>query len=46
MPQQTRRQFLIGIFRSPYPETRARNLEYAVRRSAQYAEDHPANADQ
>jgi uncharacterized protein YdeI (YjbR/CyaY-like superfamily) len=38
MPQQTRRQFLIGIFRSPYPETRARNLEYAVRESARHAD--------
>jgi uncharacterized protein YdeI (YjbR/CyaY-like superfamily) len=27
MPQQSRRHFLIAIFRSPYPETRARHLE-------------------
>jgi hypothetical protein len=37
MPQQTRRQHLIDIFRSPYPDTRARNLEYTVRESARYA---------
>jgi uncharacterized protein YdeI (YjbR/CyaY-like superfamily) len=40
MPQQTRRQYLIEIFRSPYPDTRARNLEYAVRESARYADTH------
>jgi uncharacterized protein YdeI (YjbR/CyaY-like superfamily) len=40
MPQQTRRQHLIDIFRSPYPDTRARNLEYAVRESARYAGTH------
>jgi uncharacterized protein YdeI (YjbR/CyaY-like superfamily) len=38
MPQQSRRQHLISIFRSPYPETRTRNLEYAVRESARHAD--------
>jgi uncharacterized protein YdeI (YjbR/CyaY-like superfamily) len=37
MPQALRRQFLIDIFRTPYPETRARNLEYAMRECAGYA---------
>ena len=40
MPQPLRRQYLIAIFRSRFPETRARNLEYAIRASAKYAADH------
>jgi uncharacterized protein YdeI (YjbR/CyaY-like superfamily) len=36
MPQPTRRWFLIDIFRSPYPETRARHLEWAIREWASY----------
>ncbi|HET9837240.1 MAG TPA: YdeI/OmpD-associated family protein, partial [Candidatus Angelobacter sp.] len=40
MPQQSRRGFLIDIFRSPYPETRARHLAWAIREWARYAEMH------
>src|SRR5579859_1075756 len=38
MPQSSRRWFLIDIFRSPYPETRARHLEWAIREWAHFAE--------
>jgi hypothetical protein len=44
-PQSLRRQYLIDIFRSPYPETRARNLENAVRQSARYFESHRKSHD-
>jgi uncharacterized protein YdeI (YjbR/CyaY-like superfamily) len=37
MARSLRRQYLIHIFRSPYPDTRARHLEYAVRDSTKYA---------
>ena len=40
MPQSSRRWRLIDIFRSPYPETRARHLEYAMREAVRYAETH------
>ena len=36
MPQSLRRQYLIAIFRSRFPETRARYLECAVSESARY----------
>jgi uncharacterized protein YdeI (YjbR/CyaY-like superfamily) len=45
MPQSHRRQYLLDIFRSPYPETRARNLENAVRQSARYFESHRKSHD-
>lgn len=38
MPLSSRRWFLIDIFRSPYPETRARHLEWAIREWAHFAE--------
>jgi hypothetical protein len=37
MPQSLRRQYLIDIFRSRFPETRLLHLENAVRESARYA---------
>jgi hypothetical protein len=37
MPQALRRQYLIGIFSSRFPETRARNLEFTLHQCAQYA---------
>jgi hypothetical protein len=43
MPQSLRRQYLIAIFRSPYPETRGRNLENAVREAARYVPALPLN---
>jgi uncharacterized protein YdeI (YjbR/CyaY-like superfamily) len=36
LPQQSRRHFLLDIFRSPYPDTRARHLEWAIREWASY----------
>jgi uncharacterized protein YdeI (YjbR/CyaY-like superfamily) len=44
MPQSHRRQYLIAIFRSRYPETRARWLEHTVRESAEYARSHARSA--
>lgn len=38
MPQSLRRQYLIAIFRSRFPETRVRYLERALLESARYAE--------
>lgn len=38
MPQSLRRQYLIGILRSRFPETRALYLERIVMESAQYAD--------
>ncbi|HEY1939315.1 MAG TPA: YdeI/OmpD-associated family protein [Candidatus Angelobacter sp.] len=40
MPQSHRRQYLIAIFRSRFPETRARYLERMLLESAQYADRH------
>jgi uncharacterized protein YdeI (YjbR/CyaY-like superfamily) len=40
MPQSLRRQYLLAIFRSRFPETRARYLERTVLESAQYAGSH------
>ncbi len=40
MPQSLRRQSLIAIFRSRFPETRARWLERTLLDSAQYADRH------
>jgi hypothetical protein len=40
MPQSLRRQHLIAIFRSRFPETRARYLERTILESARYAETH------
>jgi uncharacterized protein YdeI (YjbR/CyaY-like superfamily) len=37
MPQSLRRQYLIDIFRSRFPETRLLHLENALRESARYA---------
>ena len=36
MPQSLRRQYLIDIFRSRFPETRLLHLENALRESARY----------
>src|ERR1700740_2830481 len=36
MPQSLRRQYLIAIFRSRFPDTRARNLEFTLRQCEQY----------
>ena len=44
MPQSLRRQYLIAIFRSRYPDTRAANLAHALQDAAQYADRHTANA--
>jgi uncharacterized protein YdeI (YjbR/CyaY-like superfamily) len=38
MPQSLRRQYLIAIFRSRFPDTRARWLEHTLLESAQYAD--------
>jgi hypothetical protein len=43
MPQSLRRQYLIAIFRSRFPDTRARWLERTVLDSADYAERHTGN---
>ncbi len=40
MPQPLRRQYLIFIFRSPYPETRALYIERTVLDAAQYVGRH------
>src|SRR5258708_6314319 len=40
MPQSLRRQYLIAIFRSRFPETRARWLERTLLESARYADRH------
>jgi hypothetical protein len=44
MPQSLRRQYLIDIFRSRFPETRLLHLENALREAAQYAGRHTGNA--
>jgi uncharacterized protein YdeI (YjbR/CyaY-like superfamily) len=36
MPQSLRRQYLIAIFRSRFPDTRARNLEFTLRQCVEY----------
>jgi uncharacterized protein YdeI (YjbR/CyaY-like superfamily) len=49
MPQSLRRQYLIAIFRSRFPETRAKYLQRTVLESAQYAASHaekPAKSNQ
>lgn len=38
MPQSLRRQYLIAIFRSRFPDTRAANLAHALLDAAQYAD--------
>jgi uncharacterized protein YdeI (YjbR/CyaY-like superfamily) len=38
MPQSLRRQYLIAIFRSRFPDTRARWLAHTLLESAQYAD--------
>ena len=43
MPQSLRRQYLIDIFRSRFPDTRAANLAHTVREAAQYAGRHTGN---
>ena len=43
MPQPLRRQYLIFIFRSRYPETRAIHLERTVLDATQYADKHTGN---
>ena len=45
LPQQSRRTWLIDIFRSPYPETRALHLENALCEWARFA-DRNSNSDQ
>ncbi len=40
MPQSLRRQYLLAIFRSRFPETRARYLERTLLESAHYANSH------
>ncbi len=42
MPQQSRRWWLIDIFRSPYPDTRARHLEWAIQEWTRYPESQTA----
>jgi uncharacterized protein YdeI (YjbR/CyaY-like superfamily) len=46
MPQSLRRQYLIDIFRSRFPETRLLHLENALREAAQYAGRHAQSIDQ
>jgi uncharacterized protein YdeI (YjbR/CyaY-like superfamily) len=46
MPQSLRRQYLIDIFRSRFPETRLLHLENALREAAQYAGSHAQSIDQ
>jgi uncharacterized protein YdeI (YjbR/CyaY-like superfamily) len=46
MPQSHRRQYLIAIFRSRFPETRARYLERTLFECAQYADRHANSIDQ
>jgi uncharacterized protein YdeI (YjbR/CyaY-like superfamily) len=46
MPQSLRRQYLIAIFRSRFPETRARWLEHTLLESAQYAASRASAIDQ
>jgi uncharacterized protein YdeI (YjbR/CyaY-like superfamily) len=46
MPQSLRRQYLIDIFRSRFPETRLLHLENALREAAQYAGQNPSSIDQ
>jgi uncharacterized protein YdeI (YjbR/CyaY-like superfamily) len=43
MPQSLRRQYLIDIFRSRFPETRLLHLENALREAVQYADRHTGN---
>jgi uncharacterized protein YdeI (YjbR/CyaY-like superfamily) len=40
MPLSLRRQYLLAIFRSRFPETRARWLEHMLLESAQHADRH------
>jgi uncharacterized protein YdeI (YjbR/CyaY-like superfamily) len=40
MPQSLRRQYLIAIFRSRFPDTRAANLAHTLHEAAQYADSH------
>jgi uncharacterized protein YdeI (YjbR/CyaY-like superfamily) len=44
MPQSLRRQYLIAIFRSRFPDTRSANLAFALLDAAQYAERHTESA--
>ena len=46
MPQSLRRQYLIDIFRSRFPETRLLHLENALREAAQYAGRRTSAIDQ
>jgi uncharacterized protein YdeI (YjbR/CyaY-like superfamily) len=46
MPQSLRRQYLIDIFRSRFPETRLLHLENALRESARYAGQNTSAIDQ
>jgi hypothetical protein len=46
MPQFLLRQYLIAIFRSRFPDTRAANLAHALRDAAQYAGHHANSIDQ
>jgi hypothetical protein len=43
MPQSHRCQYLIAIFRSRFPDTRAANLAFALQYVAQYADRHAGN---
>jgi uncharacterized protein YdeI (YjbR/CyaY-like superfamily) len=43
MPQSLRRQYLIAIFRSRFPDTRARWLERTLLDSAEYADRRTGN---
>src|ERR1041385_354818 len=45
MPQSLRRQYLIAIFRSRFPETRLLHLENALRDATQYAGRHASSID-
>jgi uncharacterized protein YdeI (YjbR/CyaY-like superfamily) len=46
MPQSLRRQYLIDIFRSRFPETRLLHLENALREAAQFAGRRTSPIDQ
>jgi uncharacterized protein YdeI (YjbR/CyaY-like superfamily) len=46
MPQSLRRQYLIFIFRTRYPETRARYIQRTVLDAAQYVGPHASSIDQ
>jgi uncharacterized protein YdeI (YjbR/CyaY-like superfamily) len=46
MPQSLRRQYLIAIFRSRFPDTRARHLEFTLRQCVEYIDRQPSATNQ